>query len=217
MGANRQGKFITLEGIDGAGKSTHICDTEQYLREQGVNVITTSEPGGSELGCAIRDLLLNPKYNTMQSHAELLLMFAARIEHVDKKILPALRQGQWVLCERFTDSSYAYQSGGREIDKAVIDKLRECIGDANLRPDLTILLDIPLTEALQRVAHRGATPDRFEQETKAFFKNIVKFYHELAESDKKRWEVIDSTMDYQEVQTAINKRLQILINEGQRV
>ena len=145
-----QGKFITVEGIEGVGKTTNMEFIHQQLLASGKDVVVTREPGGTLLGEAIRGLLLDPRYTGMDSTCELQLMFAARAEHLARVVRPALQRGQWVLCDRFTDATYAYQGGGRGIDKSVIARL-EALVQGDFRPDMTLLLDVPaMVEASQR-------------------------------------------------------------------
>jgi len=161
------GKFITIEGSEGVGKSSNIAFIENYLLDAGKDVLLTREPGGTELGEAIRNLLLDAKNTAMCSDTELLLMFAARAQHLDEVIRPALAAGKWVICDRFTDATYAYQGGGRGIPDSRIAILEQWVQN-DLQPDLTLLLDMPVAAGLERAGKRSA-PDRFEQEKLAFF------------------------------------------------
>jgi dTMP kinase len=156
------GKFITVEGIEGVGKTTNIDFIRRRLLAEGREVLLTREPGGTPLAEAIRGLLLDPEYTGMDARCELQLVFAARAEHLARVIRPAMAQGKWVLCDRFTDATYAYQGGGRGIDTAIIASL-ETLVQGNFRPDLTLLLDVPVAVGLARAGKRGAL-DRFEQE-----------------------------------------------------
>ena len=157
-----KGKFITIEGSEGAGKSTNIRFIQDYLSEKKIDFISTREPGGTPIAEKIRDLLLDKANTSLCNDAELLLMFAARAQHLNELIIPALESGKWVLSDRFTDASYAYQGGGRGLSWEKIAQLEQFV-QGNLRPDATILLDIPVEEGMQRVRDRGET-DRFEQE-----------------------------------------------------
>lgn len=183
-----QGKFISFEGVDGAGKSTHVGAVAQYLRNQGLQVITTREPGGTPLGEKLRELLL---HEPMHLETEALLMFAARREHIATVIQPALDRGDWVISDRFTDASFAYQGGGRQLS---LDKLRalEQWVHADLQPNLTLLFDVPLEIARERLSS-GRALDKFEQEKDDFFQRVRDVYLMRAQSFPSRIRVIDST------------------------
>jgi dTMP kinase len=191
------GKFITLEGIEGAGKTTQLAVAHDFLRERGVQVLTTREPGGSPIGERIRTLLLDSSCKGMATDTELLLMFAARAEHVVRKIRPALEQGTWVLCDRFTDATYAYQGGGRGVDPERI-ALLEAYVQGPLRPDLTLLFDLPVTSGLARAGKRSV-PDRFESEAKRFFDAVRDTYLAIAKSHPQRVRVIDADAQVEQV------------------
>jgi len=192
------GKFITVEGIEGVGKSTNITFIHRTLQATGHDVVLTREPGGTPLGEAIRTLLLDPRYTGMDPVCELQLMFAARAEHLARLIRPALGQGQWVLCDRFTDATYAYQGGGRGIDTRVIARLEELV-QGDFRPDLTLLLDVPVEIGLARASDRSA-PDRFEQEKVDFFERVRRAYLDMARSAPDRYRVIDAAPSLDQVQ-----------------
>ena len=196
-----KGKFITVEGIEGVGKTTNIDFIHQQLQAAGRDVVLTREPGGTPLAEAIRGLLLDPAYTGMDSTCELQLMFAARAEHLAKVVWPALEQGQWVLCDRFTDATYAYQGGGRGIDSGVIARLEELV-QGDFRPDLTLLLDVPVEIGLARASKRGAL-DRFEQEKVAFFERVRNTYLEMAQRSPDRYRVIDASLPLNDVQNQI--------------
>ena len=196
-----KGKFITVEGIEGVGKTTNIDFIHQQLQVAGRDVVLTREPGGTPLAEAIRGLLLDPAYTGMDSTCELQLMFAARAEHLAKVVWPALEQGQWVLCDRFTDATYAYQGGGRGIDSGVIARLEELV-QGDFRPDLTLLLDVPVEIGLARASKRGAL-DRFEQEKVAFFERVRNAYLEMAQRSPDRYRVIDASLPLNDVQNQI--------------
>lgn len=200
------GYFITLEGIEGVGKSTQAQFVGDFLRERGLQVIFTREPGGTEIGEAIRRVLLDPRYAGMAATTELLLMFAARAEHLDKVVTPALAAGHIVVCDRFIDASYAYQGGGRGITTASIDTLKDLV-QGGRDPDLTLLLDAPIEVALQRASCRGGT-DRFEAEKAPFFDSVRERYLELAQRDPGRIRTIDAAKSVTEVQTQITGELQ---------
>jgi dTMP kinase len=188
-----RGRFITVEGIEGAGKSTLLQGLADALRARGVVVCATREPGGTPLAEDIRNLVLARRAEGMPPAAELLLMFAARASHVTQRIEPALARGEWVLCDRFTDASRAYQGGGRGMDGADIDALAR-VAHPGLAPDLTLLLDISPESGLLRVRQRGAGGDRFEDEALAFFTRVRAKYLALAEAEPQRFRVLDATL-----------------------
>jgi dTMP kinase len=200
-----KGRFITVEGIEGVGKTTNIGFIHQLLQAAGREVVLTREPGGTPLGEAIRRLLLDPEYTGMDSTCELQLMFAARAEHLAKVIWPALEKGQWVLCDRFTDATFAYQGGGRGIDTGVIARLEDLV-QGDFRPDLTLLLDVPVAIGLARAGKRGAL-DRFEQEKVAFFERVRNSYHEMAKQYGKRYRIIDASLPLERVQRQLSDEL----------
>jgi dTMP kinase len=189
-----RGKFITLEGIDGAGKSSHVDGIAAFLRAQGKTVITTREPGGTPLGERLRDLLL---HETMHLETEALLMFAARREHIAQLILPALERGDWVISDRFTDASFAYQGGGRKLPLEKLRLLEQWV-HPGIQPDLTLLFDVPLDIARQRLdKHR--TLDKFEQEQQNFFAEVRRVYLQRAQEFPERMRVIDSSQPLDDV------------------
>ncbi|OIR25434.1 dTMP kinase, partial [Bathymodiolus thermophilus thioautotrophic gill symbiont] len=170
----QKGKFITIDGVEGAGKSTQIDFICQYLTDKGINVVLTREPGGTEVGEKIRTLLLSNSTGKMHADTELMLMFAARNEHIQNKIIPTLNQGDWILSDRFTDASYAYQGGGRGLDIARIAQLEQWVL-RSFAPDMTLLLDIPVDIGMRRVESRGEK-DRIEQESLDFFNRVRNTY-----------------------------------------
>lgn len=188
-------KFITLEGIDGAGKSTHLNWLAERLRSQGKHVLVTREPGGTPLGEALRELLL---HQAMHLETEALLMFAARREHLDKVIIPALRAGTWVISDRFTDASFAYQGGGRGLDESKLNTLEQWV-QQDLQPDLTLLFDVTLEVSRQRLSS-NASLDRFEQEKQDFFQRVRDAYLKRAAQFPERIRVIDSGRALNEIQ-----------------
>lgn len=190
-------KFITLEGVEGVGKTTNIKALHQLLTEQGIHVMQTREPGGTPFAEEIRGLLLRDRDEQVSTNAELLLMFAARAQHLEYCIKPALAQGQWVLCDRFTDATYAYQGGGRQLPVAQIQQLEQMVQGA-FRPDAVIVLDIPVEMGLQRAASRS-NPDRIEQEHTAFFERVRAAYLERAAQAPDRYHVIDASGDLESV------------------
>ena len=193
--------FITLEGPEGAGKSTQMLALAEYLRAAGKSVIETREPGGTSLGEAIRHILLDPAQTTLASDAELLLLFAARAQHLAELIRPALARGEWVLCDRFTDASYAYQGGGRGIPGSRIAVLEQWV-QADLQPDLILVLDLPVELGLQRAGKRGPA-DRFEREEQAFFERVRATYLQRAANKPERYRIIDASAPLDEVQNAL--------------
>ncbi len=198
-----RGLFITIEGGEGVGKSTNIAFIEAYLRDQGVELEVTREPGGTDLAEAIRSVLLEPRDEAVHPVTELLLMFAARSQHLHNRIEPALAAGQWVLCDRFTDATYAYQSGGRGVPAELVRKLEQMV-QGDLRPDYTILLDAPVETGMQRALERGQL-DRFEQEQLEFFERVRATYLTLAEESSGRYRLIDASLPLDDVQRQLNK------------
>lgn len=202
------GRFVTLEGIEGAGKSTVRAHVAARVRAAGREVVTTREPGGTPLGEALRALLLDHR-NGMAGDTELLLMFAARAEHLAEVIRPALRGGRWVVCDRFTDSTYAYQGGGRGVPEARIAALESWV-QGSLRPDLTLLLDVPPATGLAR-ARGGGGGDRFEREDLAFFERVRAAYLRRAEAEPARFRVIDAAAPLEVVLAAVDAALAPLL------
>lgn len=201
-----RGLFITLEGVDGAGKSTHVQWLADCIAERGIPVITTREPGGTELGEELRSLLL---HKNMHVATEVLLMFAARNEHLEALIKPALAQGTWVICDRFTDATYAYQGGGRELGEARIATLESWVHDT-LQPDRTFLFDVPLAVAQERL-HGGRDRDRFEQEEIEFFERTRDTYLRRADRDSNRFCIIDSSGAMSDTRATLLNELEQLI------
>ena len=200
-----RGKFITLEGTEGVGKTTNMRFIEQWLQQQGIDFVTTREPGGTPLAEDVRNLLLTPRDEAVDATTELLLMFASRAQHIAQVIEPALAVGQWVLCDRFTDATYAYQGGGRGEDTARIANLEQLV-QGNLRPDLTLILDLSVEEGLRR-AHNRSDPDRFEQERCDFFENVRTAYRQLASSHPQRCKLVDASLTLEQVQQQIANEL----------
>lgn len=203
------GLFITLEGPEGAGKSTNRDFIASRLRERGVEVLLTREPGGTPLAERIRELLLAPSDESMTVDTELLLMFAARAQHLDRVIRPALETGQVVLCDRFTDATYAYQGGGRGVSMARIAELERFV-QGSLRPDLTLVFDLPVEVGIQRAAARGRL-DRFEQEDRSFFDAVRQTYLERAAQAPERYRVIDAAKPLADVQRYLDALLPELL------
>ncbi len=206
------GKFITIEGIEGAGKTTCISEIVSIIEKAEIPFIQTREPGGTKLGEEVREILLDKRKNGMSTDAELLLMFSSRAEHLEKKILPAIESGKWVVCDRFIDASYAYQGAGRGIKKERIKQLFDWL-EGSLDPDLTILLDLPVDQGMSRIKSRQAL-DRFESENKIFFNKIREGYLDLALSHPDRIQLIDSSRELKSVQEDINKIMTRFINEN---
>ncbi len=196
-----QAQFITVEGGEGVGKSSNIAFILSYLKDKGIDVVSTREPGGTELSEKIRDVLLDAKNKSMVSDTELLLMFAARAQHLAVLIKPSLKKGKWVLCDRFTDATYAYQGGGRGIPMQRIAILEDWV-QGELRPDLTILLDLPVEIGMQRASERSA-PDRIEQEKNNFFEAVRQSYLKMAADSPQRYRVIDASQTLEQVQKDI--------------
>ncbi len=196
-----RGRFITLEGVEGAGKSTQLAFVRELLEQAGHDVVVTREPGGTPLGEQLRALLLEHRADGMGTDTELLLMFAARAEHLDRVIRPALAAGRWVLCDRFTDATYAYQGGGRGVPEERIAILERWV-QRELRPDLTLLFDVPVPVGLARAARRG-TPDRFEGEGVRFLERVRAHYRAAAGREPARIRLIDSTAEPAVVQDAL--------------
>lgn len=200
-----RGVFITLEGVDGAGKSTHVAWLVEQLRARGLTVLHTREPGGTVLGEKLRDLLL---HDDMRLDTETLLMFAARCEHLHTVIAPALAAGTWVVCDRFTDATYAYQGGGRQLPATKIAMLEEWV-QQGLQPDRTWLFDVPLAVARERLA-RTRDLDRFEQEGDDFFERTRDAYHARAAAAPARFLIVDSTRPITAIRDDLEKELDAL-------
>ncbi|HSC08178.1 MAG TPA: dTMP kinase [Steroidobacteraceae bacterium] len=195
-----RGKFITLEGLEGSGKSTQIARLERHLAARGIEVTVTREPGGTPLAEKLRQVVLSPGNENISPEAELLVMFAARAVHLDNLIRPALDAGRWVLCDRFTDASFAYQGAGRGVGDEVIASLENLV-QGELRPDLTLLLDLPVEVGLRRAAARRGreAPDRFELEGSEFFQRVRASFLALAAKHAQRIRVIDADRPLEEV------------------
>lgn len=196
-----KGKFITIEGGEGVGKSSNIAFILSYLKNKNIDVVSTREPGGTVVSEKIRELLLDANNKSMVSDTELLLMFAARAQHLDELIKPSLAENKWVLCDRFTDATYAYQGGGRGIPMQRIADLETWV-QADLRPDLTILLDVSIEIGMKRASERSE-PDRIEQEKFTFFESVRQAYLQMAKDFPQRYRVIDASQDLEAVQKDI--------------
>lgn len=193
----QRGRFITVEGTEGAGKSSNIDFIRRQLEARGIDVVLSREPGGTPLAEEIRALLLSPRDERVCEDAELLLMFAARAQHIAALIRPALARGSWVLCDRFTDATFAYQGGGRGVDVERI-RLLESLVQGTLRPDCTFLLDLPVEIGLER-ARKRSLPDRFEQEKRAFFERVRASYLQRVDAEPERFALIDAALDIEQV------------------
>lgn len=202
-------KFITIEGGDGAGKSTFIPVIKNYLESMGQEVILTREPGGTALGEKLRDLLLTHK---MDLTAETLLMFAARAQHVNDVIEPALAQGKWVICDRFTDSTYAYQCAGKGFPEGSLKHL-ENIVQGDLRPGITFVFDVPLHVSKERLAKTGKIPDKFESEDDDFKERVNKGYKNLVKKELTRCKLIDSSQTIEDTKEQVLLHLQSFVQE----
>ena len=204
----KHGRFITLEGCEGVGKSTNLQFIKGLLLEKRIDTVVTREPGGTELAEQIRHLLLTKNHESITPEAELLMMFAARSQHIHHVILPALRQGCWVLCDRFTDATFAYQGGGRNMNPETIAWLEQTI-QGDLRPDLTLLLDAPVEIGMQRVQNRGSL-DRFESEQLEFFQRVRQAYLQRTRQHPEHYAVIDASLPLPEVQLQIRQNIDML-------
>lgn len=206
------GKFITIEGGEGVGKSTNTDLIQSLLEGRGIEVVVTREPGGTALGEELRSVLLRPNAQPPVAMAELLLIFAARAQHLETVIEPALAAGKWVLCDRFTDATYAYQGWGRELDQGVIADLEHLV-QGERRPDLTVLLDMDPSQGLLRAQERAAL-DRFEQEELAFFDRVRSGYLVRATAEPSRWIVIDASKTLDEVKAALSGAFNQWLDHG---
>jgi len=201
-----KGKFITIEGGEGAGKSTMMDRLADWLEYHGHRVVRTREPGGTDLAEKIRAILLDDQHGELSGQSELLLVFASRAQHLEELIRPALARGDTVLCDRFTDASWAYQGGGRKMPVEWISALEQMV-HGDLQPDLTLLLDLPVEQGLKRASRRGEA-DRFEQESSGFFKRVRQAYLVRAKSSADRFEIIDASGDIDQVWSQIESVLE---------
>ena len=204
-----RGAFISLEGVEGVGKSTNVAFTADAVRRAGYEVVTTREPGGTQLGERVREWILNGDHGKLSAETEALLMFAARARHLDEVIRPALAAGRWVVCDRFTDATFAYQGGGRGASRSLLDSLRFEI-QKGMEPDLTLLLDAALDVGAGRIGDR--TPDHFEREQRPFFERVRAAYLSLAEQHPERIKVIDAARALPEVQSQIEREVAALVS-----
>ncbi|MBL4647361.1 MAG: dTMP kinase [Gammaproteobacteria bacterium] len=203
---NYRGKFISVEGIEGVGKSTYMPVIADYLQQQQIKVVVTREPGGTVFADKIRALLLDNHQEVIHADTELLLMFAARAQHIAEVIKPALMAGQWVVSDRFSDASYAYQGAGRGINKQRIQALEHWV-QGSLRPDMTLLFDAPIDVALQRMQQRGKL-DRIESEGKDFFQRIRDAYLAMSQIEPERFFVLDTRQSINNIKQQLIKLLQ---------
>lgn len=211
MSAQASALFITVEGVEGVGKTTNIAFIQDYLQKQGITVQLTREPGGTPLAEEVRALLLSPRTEAVDPVAELLLVFAARAQHLSTYIEPLLAQQQWVLCDRFTDATFAYQGFGRGLPVAVIEQLERLVQKGR-QPDKTLYLDLPVEIGLARARQRG-TIDRFESEAESFFERVRQGYLERIAQNPERYIIIDASVSLAEVQAAIASALDQLLLE----
>jgi dTMP kinase len=205
-----RGKFITLEGGEGVGKSTNLAFLRDFLMARNIPVVVTREPGGTPLAEKLRQLLLDKNVEPIAATAELLMMFAARAQHIQQVIEPALAKGEWVLCDRFTDATYAYQGGARHMELSTIAWLENLVQGA-LRPDLTLLLDAPIETGLARAKERRGEPDRFEIEKRQFFEEVRLTYLKQAELHPERIKVIAADRPLADVQATLADTLLALL------
>ena len=205
-----RGLFITIEGSEGAGKSSAMGFLTEALQSASVDLLPTREPGGTKLGERLREILLNTYDVPITPMSELLMIFAARAQHVEQVIRPALLEGHWVLCDRFTDASYAYQGGGRSMGEGPVRALEDLV-QGSLRPDFTILLDVPVEVGLERARGRGEL-DRFEQEDLEFFERVRQSYLSRARRSTGRYRVIDASLDIEEVQAQLRTFVDELVD-----
>lgn len=214
LSSREKGRFITFEGIEGSGKSTNITWAAEYLRGEGIEVLQTHEPGRTKIGEELRTVLLRTRDERLMPMTELFLMFASRMQLLEEVIIPALIRGTWVLCDRYVDSSIAYQGGGRELGVERVKTVVRAMGELYAKPDLTVLLDIPPSVISDRLANR--TLDRFESEETSFFERIRRTYLELAAEDH-RIKVIDATLSLASIQEQIAELLNALVAESKDV
>lgn len=200
------GRLITFEGGEGAGKSSNMAFTRGWLEERGVRVVSTREPGGTPLAEEIRELLLRPREEAVTGETELLLIFAARAQHLANVIAPALARGSWVLCDRFTDATYAYQGGGHGVDVKQIALLENLV-QGDLRPDLTLLFDLPVGQGLARAGKRSA-PDRYEQSGLDFLERVRRHYLDRAAAEPRRMRVLDASVELEAVRRQLREHLE---------
>lgn len=203
-----KGKFITIEGTDGAGKSTFIPEMKAMLESQGHEVILTREPGGTPFAEEIRELILNKKMDTMTA---LLLAFASRNEHIQNVIKPALEEGKYVLSDRFTDSTYAYQVSGQGVPKEYVEVLEHMV-QKQLKPDITLMFTVPVAVSRERLGRTGKIPDNFESQSDQFFQNVLDGYLEIAKKEPERCKLIDSSISLEATKEQVVKVIETFLN-----
>ena len=206
-----RGRFITIEGTEGVGKTTNIEYIKQWLDDHAISYVSTREPGGTPLAEEIRQVLLANREEKVCSKAELLMMFAGRAQHIDQVIEPQLAKGNWVLCDRFTDATYAYQGAGREMGDELIKSLETMVQGA-MRPDLTLVLDVPVELGLERAGNRSE-PDRFEREKTDFFNRVRQAYLSMATNNPQRYKIIDASQNLEHVQLQIEAALKSFLQK----
>lgn len=207
---NKRGLFLTLEGAEGVGKSTNIEFITQHLEQRGIEYVLTREPGGTDLAEQIRSLLLAVREESMSELTELLLVFAARAQHLNKLVEPALAAGKWVVCDRFTDATFAYQGAGRGLSVDLIEQLQTLVQGA-LRPDLTLILDLDPEIGMERASKRGEL-DRFELEQQSFFRKVRQGYLDIAEAEPNRCIVIDASQPLEDVKINLLAALELKLS-----
>lgn len=215
MSENRQGLFITVEGTEGVGKSTNIEFVASQLAAQGIDYVVTREPGGTPMAEEIRELLLRRRDEPVQGLTELLLMFAARSQHLHSFILPRLHSGTWVLCDRFTDATYAYQGGGRGMPMDQVRTLEQLV-QGECRPDHVLLLDAPVELGMKRMHSREMETDRFEQEKQAFFQRVRDVYRQRAGEDPQSYHIIDASESLTRVQASLKNTVAAIISQWRK-
>ena len=210
MNSVKPGLFITVEGVEGAGKSTQLSLILKKLESAGIEIISTREPGGTPFAESVRELLLANRDEKVDQITEMLLMFAARSQHLSQLIKPAIAEGKWVVCDRFTDATYAYQGGGRNLGFELVSQLEQLV-QGDFRPDNTFYLDLPVEQGMKRVVARGEK-DRFEREELDFFEKVRSAYLRLVESNPTRYVVIDASQSLESVQKDLSLALDRLIS-----
>lgn len=208
------GKFVTFEGVEGAGKSSNLTHAALLLESAGIPVVVTREPGGTALAEEIRRILLEPRTERVTADSELLLIFAARAQHLEEMIRPALTRGAWVLCDRFTDATYAYQGGGRGIDMHAIATLENLV-QKGLSPDCTLLFDLPVQQGLARADKRGQL-DRFETEASVFFERVRETYLQRSRAEPSRFRLINAGLPLAQVEQQVTLVIEDLIKDAQQ-
>ncbi len=207
-----RGAFLTVEGSDGAGKTTQLEFIHSWLTSKKIEVVRTREPGGTQVGEKLRNLLLDQTDLAISNETELLMIFAARQQHLQELILPALEGGKWVLCDRFTDATYAYQGAGRGVDETRIAILEQWV-QKGMQPDLTLILDVDVSVGQERSANRGNRPDRFERESREFKQAVRSCYLDRSERETKRIRVVNASGSIESVQQAIVRELKAFIRQ----